>query len=113
MESSTGWSEAEEIIIAEGISEGISRIQSIQRMRRRELERSVLSGFHAPKRPVEVKAVEVPVEVPEPSAVSAVMEEPRSFYFGEYILKEPFEPSVELTKDGIIESGVYVKRKKK
>jgi hypothetical protein len=103
---STGWSEAEEIIIAEGISEGCSRIQAIQRMRRRELERSVL--FHTPKRPVEVKAV----EVPEPIAVvSAVMEEPRSFYFGEYILKEPFQPSVELTKDGIIESGVYVKRK--
>ncbi len=29
----------------------------------------------------------------------------------EYIFKEPFEPTIELTKDGIIESGVYVRRK--
>lgn len=29
----------------------------------------------------------------------------------EYIFKEPFEPAIELTKDGIIESGVYVRRK--
>ncbi len=29
----------------------------------------------------------------------------------QYILKEPFEPTIELTKDGIIESGVYVRRK--
>jgi hypothetical protein len=28
-----------------------------------------------------------------------------------YIFKEPFEPTIELTKDGIIESGVYVQRK--
>jgi hypothetical protein len=29
----------------------------------------------------------------------------------EYIFKEPFEPSIELTRDGIIESGVYVRRR--
>jgi hypothetical protein len=29
----------------------------------------------------------------------------------EYIFKEPFEPTIELTRDGIIESGVYVRRK--
>jgi hypothetical protein len=29
----------------------------------------------------------------------------------EYIFKEPFEPTIELTKDGIIDSGVYVRRK--
>lgn len=28
----------------------------------------------------------------------------------EYVLKSPFEPSIELTKDGIVESGVYVRR---
>jgi hypothetical protein len=29
----------------------------------------------------------------------------------EYVLKEPFEPSIQLTKDGLVPSGVYIKRK--
>jgi len=39
--------------------------------------------------------------------------EPKERYFHagqEYVFKEPFDPSIELTKDGIIESGVYVRR---
>ncbi len=42
---------------------------------------------------------------------SELKQEEKPFHPGyEYIFKEPFEPALELTKAGIIESGVYVRR---
>lgn len=49
-------------------------------------------------------------ERPKPSLTPE--QEEKSFHPGyEYIFKEPFEPALELTKGGVVESGVYVQRK--